>query len=148
MVCSDLVFHCWGGAANTNNAWCGSLSLYTALLCRVLATPDTVRGEQTQLISHILPPAAVISALESSSSSAESREQRSRVWKWATKLSTGHSDDACGVVTSCHDTFQPFLLRTDGDNNSHDLVIFQPSPKCGTKLPTILRVQLQNCQVR
>ena len=87
-------------------------------------------------------------ALESSSSSAESWEQRSRLWKWATKLSTDHSDDACGVMTSCLTTFQPFLLRTDGDNNSHDLAIFQPSPKCGTKLPTILRVQLQNCQVR
>ena len=87
-------------------------------------------------------------ALESSSSSAESWEQRSRLWKWATKLSTDHSDEACGVMTSCLTTFQPFLLRTDGDNNSHDLAIFQPSPKCGTKLPTILRVQLQNCQVR
>ena len=72
-------------------------------------------------------------ALESSSSSAESWEQRSHLWKWATKLSTDHSDDACGVMTSCHTTFQPFLLRTDGDNNSHDLAIFQPSPKCGTK---------------
>ena len=70
------------------------------------------------------------------------------MWRWATILSTDHSDDACGVMTSCHTTFQPFLLRTDGDNNSHDLAIFQPSSKCGTKLPTILRVQLQNCQVR
>ena len=109
------------------------------------------RGANSAHISHPAACRRHIStsrALESSSSLAESCEQRSRVWKWATKLSTDHSDDACGVMTSCLTTFQPFLLRTDGDNNSHDLAIFQPSSKCGTKLPTILRVQLQNCQVR
>ena len=136
---------------------CGvALSLSAPQLCccilRCCGSPGHTghcpRGANSAHISHPAACRRHISAGEQLQLSVESREQRSRVWKWATKLSTGHSDDACGVVTSCHHTFQPFLLRTDGDNNSHDLAIFQPSPKCGTKLPTILRVQLQNCQVR
>ena len=105
------------------------------------------RGANSAHISH---PAACCRHISAGEQLQLGREQRAEI----TCVEVGHEAVhrsqwwCCGVVTSCHDTFQPFLLRTDGDNNSHDLAIFQPSPKCGTKLPTILRVQLQNCQVR
>ena len=59
------------------------------MLWRVLAlaTPDTGRGEQTRLISHILPPAAVISAEESAGEQLQlGRELRAEI----TFVEVGH----------------------------------------------------------